>query len=511
MKITSLPSHGTLTYDGQPIRSGDILSPNGTYTNGVWFQTLPVTYTPDAGYLGMDSFNWTGSDQTFPDHFAATPATVSISEVAPPTVSSFSKSVSLYSPGSFSLPDFTSHYVSSNLPLQYITITSLPVVGSLLLYGAPVSLNAVIPAASIPSLTFKASEIGSDVFSFTAGGGVFTSRPANVVLHVTSTLVVLNRSGIVLSNGSFLVGVNGAAPALVPALLFTGSAPAQGVKITRLPSAGQLIVGGNAIHAGQVLTPVQFIGLTYKALHPGATDSFKFNIFDGNSFADVDATFSFLTSASALRLSGNNHSISSNGTPSVTNFTDFGNWTTNPDRSILPDTRTFTITNNGIAALHPSRAIFTGPNANDFSLLSAPDTLAPGQSTTIVIRFLPRLLPAGVSPRFPFGPSIRSVPSSCSLPAPASPQRRSAPIAPLPRVSYRSVSLSPAKAPGRPMAISSPSPTPVTSPTARSWIPRPLTTARAMVLRSASTTRSPAISCAGTWRGRSQWKALMAR
>ncbi|PWA04150.1 choice-of-anchor D domain-containing protein, partial [Flavobacterium psychrotolerans] len=67
--------------------------------------------------------------------------------------------------------------------------------------------------------------------------------------------------------------------------------------------------------------------------------------------------------------------------PAVANFTDFSTVTT---------TRTFTIQNTGTANLTLGAITFTGANNTEFTVLTAPiSPVAPGGSTTFVVRFTP--------------------------------------------------------------------------------------------------------------------------
>jgi uncharacterized delta-60 repeat protein len=67
IKITSLPTHGVLTLNSTPVTVNQEI-PVG--------QIGTLTYTPDSGYTGSDSFQWNGSDGSL---YAATDAAVNLS------------------------------------------------------------------------------------------------------------------------------------------------------------------------------------------------------------------------------------------------------------------------------------------------------------------------------------------------------------------------------------------------------------------------------------------------
>jgi hypothetical protein len=87
-----------------------------------------------------------------------------------------------------------------------------------------------------------------------------------------------------------------------------------------------------------------------------------------------------------IDIQGNAVSIPDNLTPAPTT----ANWT---DFSSTAGTRTFTIVNNGNIALTIGAITFTGTNASEFTVLTAPaSSVAAFSSTTFTVRFLPTAL-----------------------------------------------------------------------------------------------------------------------
>lgn len=86
-------------------------------------------------------------------------------------------------------------------------------------------------------------------------------------------------------------------------------------------------------------------------------------------------------------VSGNGQEIAAGDpSPSLTDHTDFGQIVVGSSL-----TRTFTISNTGIAPLTVSSASLTGPHVNDFTLTPPSTTIASNSSTTFTIQFAPPL------------------------------------------------------------------------------------------------------------------------
>ena len=128
--------------------------------------TGSVTYTPNAGYAGSDSFTFTVSNGTN----TSTPATVSLTVAAGvPTANAQSVAVAFNTAKAITLtgtdPDVPA------LPLTYAIVTG-PTHGSL--------------SGTAPRLTYTpaANYAGPDSFTFTVNNGTNTSAPATVSLTV---------------------------------------------------------------------------------------------------------------------------------------------------------------------------------------------------------------------------------------------------------------------------------------------------------------------------------------
>jgi len=155
---------------------------------------------------------------------------------------------------------------------------------------------------------------------------------------------------------------------------------------------------GGSTTAQSIQTPLSIGGTNSVEFriygHRADTASGTGRIQDGGSFgqAGVDlGIFGWTTSgapaAAEISLLGTNGGVIADGdtSPSVTDGTDFG--TTDVATGLV--TRTFAITNSGDATLTISGMTTSGTHAADFSVLSYPSTVSPGNWSNLVIQFNP--------------------------------------------------------------------------------------------------------------------------
>ncbi|HUO07713.1 MAG TPA: Ig-like domain-containing protein [Phycisphaerae bacterium] len=190
-RIVSLPAHGTLTVDGSVVQSSQL-------PLTVDYSTLSISYRPNTGYTGSDSFTWSLSADGTTFAAAATDALT----VSAPSVTAFSIFAGTGTPFAFST-QFSSNFQSAGGALQFVRITKLPAHGVLKLGVTPVTVGQNIPAARIASLTYSgiAGFSGSDTFSWTGGdGAVFASTPAAVTVSVLPPLAVLGNGILIAQN-----------------------------------------------------------------------------------------------------------------------------------------------------------------------------------------------------------------------------------------------------------------------------------------------------------------------
>lgn len=148
-----------------------------------------LTLTPLTGWSGDLTLSWNGSDGT---SYAAQTAnmTIRIGSNSPPSVSSFSVSVSRDTARYFKAAEFTDRYSDAEkTPLASIKIRTLPKNGTLRLNSTALSTDSVVDASSLTKLNYVPDSgwKGTDSFTWLASDGTdFTpsSGYATVTLSV---------------------------------------------------------------------------------------------------------------------------------------------------------------------------------------------------------------------------------------------------------------------------------------------------------------------------------------
>ncbi|OWK39911.1 RTX toxin [Fimbriiglobus ruber] len=196
--------------------------------HGILSGTAPdLTYTPDAGYFGPDSFQFTDTNGTA----TSTSATVTLTVVGTPTANAQTVTTAQGTAATVMLTG-----TDPNTPPQSLTyaITANPTHGTL--------------SGTAPNLTYTpdAGYYGTDSFQFTDTNGTATSTPAAVTLTIVGTPTVDDQTDTVGENGSVgttLTGTDPNSPALSLTYTITtgpthgtlsGSAP----NLTYTPDAG---------------------------------------------------------------------------------------------------------------------------------------------------------------------------------------------------------------------------------------------------------------------------------
>ncbi|MGO4835018.1 Ig-like domain-containing protein, partial [Rhizobiaceae sp. 2RAB30] len=192
---------------------------NGTATaNGT-----SITYTPDTGYSGPDSFTYTATNADG----TSMPATVTITvNPQPPTAGAASATVA---------------FGSSNNPITLALGGGTPT--SVAVAGGAANGTATASGTTI-SYTPDTGYSGPDSFTYTATNTGGTSAPATVTITVNPAAPVANAvSATVAANSSgnpITLNITGGAPASVttPTLPTNGTVSVVGTGITYTPTAG---------------------------------------------------------------------------------------------------------------------------------------------------------------------------------------------------------------------------------------------------------------------------------
>jgi len=293
VRITRLPSHGTLTLAGYPVAQDQEI------TLDALVEPNNLLYTPYPGYNGIDTLRWTGSDGKA---YAAQDASVNIvvgTGATAPVLTSFAKTVSEDATLAFTAADFSSHFSDANGDSLYlIEIVQLPNHGKLRLSGADVSLHQTIPAAQLDNLTYQPhlNYFGIDTFKWTASDGqLYAAADATVTITVESAEdpPVLASFSKMLSKDTLL--------AFKPTDFTDHFVDAdlgdvlQRVNIATLPAHGILRFDGAPLTGPTEILASQLDKLAYQP-DSGFTgnDSFKWNATDGKGYSPTDATLTLV-------------------------------------------------------------------------------------------------------------------------------------------------------------------------------------------------------------------------
>jgi hypothetical protein len=245
--VGTSPAHGTLS---------------GTAPN--------LTYTPNAGFHGSDSFTFTVSNGT--NTSAAATVTLTVA-TGTPTANSQSVNVAFNTTQPITL-------TGSDPDVPTLTLTYL--VGTNPAHGTL--------SGTAPNLTYtpNAGFHGADSFTFTVSNGTNTSTAATVTLNVaTGTPTANAQSASVNENSSVNLTLTGSDPD-VPALPLTfaivsGQGPAHGSITNFNPATGTLTYTPNANYSGP--------------------DSFQFTVSNGTN-TSAAATVSLTVQNVAATVSG---------------------------------------------------------------------------------------------------------------------------------------------------------------------------------------------------------------
>ena len=279
----TLATNGTLTYTPAPNQNG--------------IATVTVTLMDDGGTAngGVDRTN-----RTF---------TITVTAVNDaPTLAAIGVSGSENATLTFAATNFTQAYSDVELtPLASITVTSLPVTGTLKLSSVNVTLNQVILAANLGNLTYVpvANANGAKTFTVTASDGTLSSAAATV----TMTLGAINTPPTLAA-----IGVSGTEDTT---LMFTAAnftqaySDADGtllasITVTSLPATGTLKLSSVNVTLNQVILAANLGNLTYVPVaNANGTETFTVTASDGtlsSAAATVTMTLTAVNDAPSFTL-----------------------------------------------------------------------------------------------------------------------------------------------------------------------------------------------------------------
>ena len=304
--ITTLPTAGTLLFNGTPIVAGDFFILIGDIADG----DLVFVPAPDGNGTGYATFTFqvvdSGSTANGGQDTDQSPNTITFDVSAvndAPSGTDTSRTINEDGTLSFTAADFGFTDPADGHAFFSVIVTTLPANGTLTLSGNPVLAGAEIAVADIPNLLYtpaaNASGTGYGTFTFQVrdnGGtpGTDTDATANT-FAIDVTAVNDAPSGTDTSRT-----INEDATLTFTAADFGFSDPVEGhaffsVILTTLPANGTLTLSGNPVLAGAEIAVADIPNLLYTPLPNGngtGYGSFTFQVRDngGTPGADTDAT-----------------------------------------------------------------------------------------------------------------------------------------------------------------------------------------------------------------------------
>ena len=271
--IDELPTAGTLTLNGVPVNTGEFVTVDEIISGSLQYLAAPNangTAHDELGFRVVDG----GTDGTANTDIEIRKITLDVLDVNDaPSAENNTIATAENTDYVFSLNDFGFSDVADGNALSFITVTSLPDIGTLLHQGVAVNPGDTISAASLdageliyqptPNVNTPAPDASGSVqnsFSFTvtdnggiARGGENTSSTEHLI-SIEQTQVndppVLVSNGATVAEGdtvvidSTLLGATDPDDTEPDDLIFT---------VTTLPVNGQLLLNGEVVTAGTLL------------------------------------------------------------------------------------------------------------------------------------------------------------------------------------------------------------------------------------------------------------------
>jgi len=280
VKIVSLPVNGTLKLSGSTIVAGQEISV---------LNLSNITFLPNLHWSGITRFDWNGFDGKVYAN-AANQVILSIFPVNdPPTLADINKSTAEDVNLQFKASDFTTAFTDADgNPLVKVKIVSLPVNGTLKLSGTNIQANQEIGVLLLSQIIFvpTANWNGTTSFQWNGSDGItYAATSRKVIITVTMlndppTVSDIYKSG--QEDNTLLFSTSDFTNAFSD---LDGNTLAK-IKVTSLPSGGELQLYGEAISPGDEInsTNLEYITFVPETNWNGAT-SFGWNGFDGTVYA----------------------------------------------------------------------------------------------------------------------------------------------------------------------------------------------------------------------------------
>ncbi|MEQ9439569.1 MAG: tandem-95 repeat protein, partial [Cyclobacteriaceae bacterium] len=287
--ITSLPSEGTLLYNGVAVNSGDVTGETAFADRSLF------TYSPaeDGNGVAYTSFGFKVTDDAG-DESAEHTITVDATAVNDaPTLTDVAKPAAQDKITDFSATDFTDQFSDvDGDALSKIQITSLPANGTLRLNGVDVVLSDEIAAADLANLSFEPGVGFTGLTSFGWNGHDGTEYAAvgaqvdiNVVPQQAPVLTNVPKTSDEDETMAFT------AADFTNQFSDADSDPLTKIQITSLPANGTLFLDGVAVAENDEIDAADLSQLTFVP-NPdfNGTTAFTWNGHDGFQYSDSEAT-----------------------------------------------------------------------------------------------------------------------------------------------------------------------------------------------------------------------------
>ncbi len=248
-----------------PTRGTAVINANGT-----------ITYTPNAGYLGADSFTYTISDG------AGGTATATVT-------------VTITAPIATIVADTVATTVNAPVTIAVLANDTLPVgvAATVVILVSPTRGTAMVNANGTVTYTPNNNVVGADGFTY----AVLISGAQ--VGSASVTLTVTNRAPVARSASLMIAALN----TRVPLVLGADDADVGGAiaryEIRSLPICAQILLGDTVLGVGTVILPTQLPTLTVVATCAAET-GFSFVAVDNLGLASAEARVSLSIQPAAV-------------------------------------------------------------------------------------------------------------------------------------------------------------------------------------------------------------------
>ena len=248
-----------------PTRGTAVVNANGT-----------ITYTPNNGYLGVDSFTYTISDG------AGGTATATVN-------------VTITAPIATIVADTVGTTVNAPVTIAVLANDTLPVgaAATVVILVSPTRGTAMVNANGTITYTPNNNVVGADSFTYAVLIGGAQVGSASVTLTVT------NRAPVARTASLMIAALN----TRVPLLLGADDADVGGAiaryEIRSLPTCAQILLGDTVLGVGAIILPGQLPMLTVVATCAAET-GFSFVAIDNLGLASAEARMSLSIQPAAV-------------------------------------------------------------------------------------------------------------------------------------------------------------------------------------------------------------------